>query len=196
MSTSRLLGLSLCCALLGCADEPPHLTELVVVVEPGAKVRAMVDRLDIAVSTGGDAATLVPGTTQTFMHPEWPISLTLLASQPKAALSLVVSTYQGATPLVTRSVLTQFVPERSLLLGLTLEDACIGDPLYCASYTDMTCDSLAGAAMCISSVIDARSLPDYVGQRYDAGLESLPDAGHDAAMADAGSAPASADGGL
>jgi hypothetical protein len=182
MSSTRPLGLLLSCALLGCADEAPHLTEMVVVVEPGAALRTMADRVDVVASAGGDPAMATPGTggVKSFMPPDWPLSLTLLASQPKASLSLQITAYKGVTPLVTRTVLTSFLPERSLLLGVRLDDACINDPLYCASYTDMTCDATSGTAACVSSAIDARALPDYEGQRFDAGVPVAIDAGVDA----------------
>jgi len=199
MSSTRALGLFLSCALCGCADEAPQLTEMVVVVEAGAQLRGTVDRLEVSVATSGDptmVTTAPAGTVKTFMRPEWPISLTLLASQPKASLALAVTAYQGVTPLVTKSVLTAFLPERSLLLGVRLDDACINDPAYCAGYTGMTCEGVAGVATCVSNAVDARSLPDYDGQRYDAGIPDAVDAGSDAGPGDAGVDAASGDASL
>jgi hypothetical protein len=189
MSSTRVFGLLLSCALLGCADEAPQLTEMVVVVEGGAQLRGMADRLEVSVTTSGDptmAATVPASTLQTFMRPAWPISLTLLASQPKATLSVAVTAYVGVTPLVTKSVVTTFLPERSLLLGVRLDDACINDPAYCAGYAGMTCEAVAGTATCVANTVDARSLPDYEGQRYDAGIPPVVvDAGSDAGVGDA-----------
>ena len=195
MSSARCLGLAFAssCALLGCADEPPELTEMVVVIEAGSQVRAMADRVDVAVVTGADPTTvaaLPASSSRVFTLPKWPLSLTLLASQPSATLSVVVTAYKGVEPLVTRSVLTQFLPERSLMLGVTLHDACIGDLLSCTAYGS-TCDAATGVAACITPAVDARSLPDYEGQRFDAGLPVAEDAGADASDdggADAGDA--------
>jgi hypothetical protein len=188
MSSTRAFGLLMSCALAGCADEAPQLTEMVVVVEAGPALRGMADRVDVAAYTGGDpaVASTPASTTRTFMRPAWPLSLTLLASQPQATLSLVVTAYTGVTPLVSRSVSTQFLAERSLLLGVRLDDVCIDDPAYCAGYTGMTCEAVAGVATCVSNAVDARALPDYEGQRYDAAIPVVADAGSDAGPADAG----------
>jgi hypothetical protein len=182
MSRARFL-FAATAALAGCASDVPALTEMVVVVEAGPGVRAMADRVEVGFSRGHDPAvtTVAPvsASSEVFTRPSWPLSLTLVAAKPSDTLSLVITAYQGSEPLVTRSVLTQFVAERSLLLGLELEDACIGDLLSCASY-GQTCDVVAGQATCVAPALDARALPDYEGQRYDAGPLTPLDAGADA----------------
>jgi hypothetical protein len=195
---SRCFALFALAPLLGCAGAAPELTEMVVVVEAGPQLRAMADRVEVGYTRGYDptvTTTVTTTATQAFPTPSWPVSLTLVASEPKASLALVITAYKGLEPLVTRTVTTQFLPERSLLLGLRLEDACIGDLLSCTTY-GQTCDAVSGTATCISSALDARSLPDYEGQRYDAGPLAPVDAGVDASADAGGDAAVSADAGL
>jgi hypothetical protein len=189
MNIARLVGLLLTVFVLSCRGDGPVLSEVIVVIQGGDMVRAGTDKLEVAMSSG---PLIVPSTSwaakpiETFVAFSWPASLTLVpAGNPKdTGFSLQITAYKGATMLVQRTVIGAFVPGRTVLLEVKLDDLCI-DYLSCTG--DYTCSADSGFPQCVAAGIDATMLPDFHGANgangtQDASVAQGADAGADGSV--------------
>ena len=177
MNAYRIAWLCLSLLLLSCRGEGPELSEVVVVIQGDELVRASIDRLEVAMSSGSlsiPAASWVPRPTESFDKLSWPASLTLVptGNPSDTGFALSITGYQGTKVRVQRSVITQFLAGRSLFLQLGLEGACL-DYLTCD--VGYTCVAESGLPVCVAANVDATMLPDYAGHPGEA--HPLSDAG-------------------
>ncbi len=192
--SSRSLAWVTAIALASCADRAP--TAIVVAVS--SDLRVPEELSSVHVEVGGAACTSASCTHDFALDGSAaiavPFSFAVLPAGSGGPLALVVRGRDGAgADRVVRRVETSFVAERTLLLSVTLERACL-DAAACPGSS--TC--IAGA--CASAAVDPASLPAVEpGTELDAGDAAradvgTPDAGRDAGRVDAGPVDAGPDG--
>lgn len=151
-------------------------TELVVTIDLGPGLAPMrdVESIDVAIYSGGhnvvQQSVPITGTAATPL----PLTLGLRSASGQASTVEVRATAvaPGGTDLVSRRVLTQFVPGERRLLAIVLEAACAGHACADASTT-----CVGGA--CVDATIPPSELAPFEGDLPDAARPM--DAGVDAA---------------
>jgi hypothetical protein len=190
MNAVRLVCVLLSVLALSCRGDGPELSEVVVVIEGDALVRASVDRLEVAMSSGSltvPAASWALKPSETFAKLGWPASLTLVprGNPSDTGFSLQITGYQGDKVRIQRSVVSQFVAGRSLYLQIMLEQACLD---YLSCDLGYTCLAEATFPVCAAASVDASMLPEYSGHHGmvqpdgDAGVLPVVDASVDGAV--------------
>ena len=150
--------------LLLSACEPAPRTQVMLEVDAEPMVRMETTRLLVHVrggEAGTDPATWASRHRDTITDPMWPrrIALVPLEPDPPRAYSAEIRAERADGTVVTVSTIRGgYVQNRTKLIVLRLEDACLG--VDCA---DMRCEE----GRCVDPLVDVASAPDL---DVDAGI--------------------------
>ena len=117
--------LVLWCVAVGCDDNTPP-TAIVLVVDTDLDIPSEVDRIRLAATNGTSGnvtehtANLTGGNAL-----DLPLVVTLRPKPKDASVRLVLTAERGGTEVVKRTIDTEFVQERSMLLEVTLTARCL-----------------------------------------------------------------------
>jgi hypothetical protein len=163
-------------------------TEVLIEVTAEPEVRARTTTLRVSIEAGPTLGDLEVRYADQ-LGPQWPLVIALVpeGGDARRSFRIEVTAVGDEGELVRARVISGFVAERTKLLPLVLEDACIGpDSLTCGHLE--TCR----AGTCTDAVVDPTTLEDFeppdAGPSDDAGGV---DAGGDAAV---GCVPVACDG--
>jgi hypothetical protein len=154
-------------------------TEVLIEVTAEPEVRARTSLVRIIVEAGPTLGDLEVRYSD-LLEPQWPLVIALVPEGGDAQRSFRVEVVamEGTTEIVRARVVSGFVAERTKLLPLVLEDACIGPGSLTCGHLETCRDGT-----CADAVVDPTTLEDYeppdAGPSNDAGGV---DAGADAAV--------------
>jgi len=164
---SRRLQMALLCALSfasACTSEVSTRTQVLVTIDAAATVRGRAERLRVELFSGPKGTTEWKRAGQEIFDVQaegftWPASLALIpkAGDGERGFRLIVHAERDGADVLQVRAASYFIEGKTLLLELTLDDACIG---YFECEDGQTCKGQGDQPQCVDEDIDALKLKD------------------------------------